>query len=90
MGGGYGGGMAQAPVEDITNVTENFYGTDPAGSDFTADQGSGWQTADYDDPSINPMDDSSGLDTASNFTDASDSGGGFLDGLFGGGDDDWV
>lgn len=91
MGGGYGGGMAQAPVEDITNVTENFYGSDPSGIDSSGG-GQGWQTADYNDPSINPMDDGSGFDAASNFSDSSGSGGGFFDGLFGGGggDDDWV
>ncbi|WP_407275873.1 DUF2076 family protein [Halothiobacillus sp. DCM-1] len=88
-GGGFGGGMAQAPVEDITNVTENFYGSDAA-----TDGGQGWQTADYNDPSVNPLDDgSSGLDS-SGWSDASDDtgSGGLFDGLFGGGDggDDWV
>lgn len=92
-GGAFGGGMAQAPVEDITNVTENFYGTDPSGNG-----GQGWQTADYNDPSINPLDDNSGsgFDPTGGLSDAgdvaSDGGGGFFDGLFGGGgdSDDWV
>jgi hypothetical protein len=42
----------------------------------------------FDDPAANPIDpiqsDNSGL------FDQDDSGGGFFDGLFGGGDDDWV
>ncbi len=93
-GGGYGNGLAQAPVEDITNVTENFYGADSANPDPAGDSADlgGWQNANYDDPSVNPFDstgadpsafDSAGLDDASG-------GGGFFDGLFGGGDDDWV
>lgn len=95
MGGGLGGSAmaGNQPVEDVTNITENFYGSSP---DMNAGINTGgWDnnsmidsgTA-FDDPAANPIDpiqsDNSGL------FDQDDSGGGFFDGLFGGGDDDWV
>ena len=94
MGGGLGGSTmaGNQPVEDVTNITENFYGSSP-------DMGAGMNTGGwdnnsmidsgsaFDDPAANPIDpiqsDNSGL------FDQDDSGG-FFDGLFGGGDDDWV
>lgn len=95
MGGGLGGGAlaGNQPTEDVTNITENVYGSSPdTGADANAggwdnsgmtDAGSG-----FDDPMADPIDpmqaDSSGI------FDQDDAGGGFFDGLFGGGDDDWV
>ncbi len=103
MGGGLGSNAmaGELPVDHVTNVTENFYGTDPNASDSM--DSSGWNNGNmadlgnsaFDDPAANPIDPSSfnddGLvDLASNQTDDDGSGGGFFDGLFGGGDDDWV
>lgn len=94
-----GGGLSSStmagnqPVEDVTNITENVDGSSP---DMNADMNTGgWNNnsmtdagSGFDDPSANPIDpmqsDNSGL------FDQDDSGGGFFDGLFGGGDDDWV
>lgn len=95
MGGGLGGSAlaGNQPVEDVTNLTENVYES-PA--DMSADTVSGgWDNASmadngsaFDDPMADPIDpmqsDNSGL------FDQGNSGGGLFDGLFGGGDDDWV
>ncbi|MBD3816704.1 MAG: DUF2076 domain-containing protein [Halothiobacillus sp.] len=95
MGGGLGGSAlaGNQPVEDVTNITENVYES-PA--DMSADTASGgWDNASmtdngsaFDDPMADPIDpmqsDNSGL------FDQDDAGGGFFDGWFGGGDDDWV
>ncbi|OZB82207.1 MAG: hypothetical protein B7X28_03880 [Halothiobacillus sp. 13-55-253] len=95
MGGGLGGSAlaGNQPVEDVTNLTENVYES-PA--DMSADTASGgWDNASmadnssaFDDPMADPIgpmqSDNSGL------FDQDNSGGGLFDGLFGGGDDDWV
>lgn len=95
MGGGIGDNTMAGtpPAEDVTNITENFYGNEP---DISGDTGAaGWNdnnltdsSSAFDDPTADPIDpfqaDNQGL------FDQDDSGGGFLDGLFGGGDDDWV
>ncbi len=95
MGGGLGGSAlaGNQPVEDVTNITENVYES-PA--DMSADTVSGgWDNASmadngsaFDDPMADPIgpmqSDNSGL------FDQDNSGGGLFDGLFGGGDDDWV
>lgn len=94
MGGGMGGSTmaGNLPTEEVTNITENFYGSSP---DMNTDLSSGgWDNAAmsntdsnsvFDDPTADPTQfDNDGL------FDQSDSGGGFFDGLFGGGDDDWV
>lgn len=88
MGGGLGGGTlaGNQPVEDVTNITENFYETSP-GSDMNT---GGWDNSNspFDNPAADPIDpmqaDSSGM------FDQGDSGGGFFDGLLGDSDDDWV
>lgn len=98
MGGGMGGSTmaGNLPTEEITNVTENFYGSSPdMNTDLNTDLSSGgWDNAAmtnadnnsvFDDPTADPTQfDNTGL------FDQNDSGGGFFDGLFGGGDDDWV
>ncbi|OZB35946.1 MAG: hypothetical protein B7X35_00780 [Halothiobacillus sp. 14-56-357] len=95
MGGGLGGSAlaGNQPVEDVTNITENVYDSSPdTGADANA---GGWDNSGmtdnssaFDDPMADPIDpmqaDSSGM------FDQDDAGGGFFDGLFGGGDDDWV
>ncbi|WP_298219822.1 DUF2076 domain-containing protein [Halothiobacillus sp.] len=88
MGGGLGGGAlaGNQPVEDVTNITENFYETSP-GTDMST---SGWDnsTSPFDNPAADPIDpmqaDSSGM------FDQGDSGSGFFDGLLGDSDDEWV
>jgi hypothetical protein len=110
MGGGHGlmggndwGGNA-APT-DVTNITENFYGSNPA-SDPTAGGSSGWSNTPldggsfsgldtgFDDPASNPINpQTAGQDDWTSQTASDDSGdsGGLFDGLFGdGGDDSWV
>lgn len=95
MGGGLGSSAmaGNPPVEDVTNITENFYGASPDMN--TGMNTGGWDNnsmidsgSAFDDPAANPIDpmqsDNSGL------FDQDDSDGGFFDGLFGGGDDDWV
>ena len=109
MGGGNAGLMGGAglagnalPTEDITNVTENFYGADTPPDLSTADAGSGWDNAAFNDPSADPINDpasdsnmnfDSTADNSSLFdTSGDDNSGGFFGGLFGGGSghDDWV
>lgn len=101
MGGGMGGSTmaGNLPTEEVTNITENFYGSSPdMNTDLNTDLSSGgWDNAAmtnadgssvFDDPAANPIDPTPfGND---GLFDQSDSGGGFFDGLFGGGDDDWV
>jgi hypothetical protein len=90
------------PTENITNVTENYYGNETNPDLSTADNGAGWDNSAFNDPSADPINDQS-LDSNMDFnTTADDSSlfdsqnnddsGGFFGGLFGGGsgDDDWV
>lgn len=98
MGSGMGGSTmaGNLPTEEVTNITENFYGSSPdMNTDLNSDLSSGgWDNATmtnadnnavFDDPTADPTQ----FDNAGLF-DQSDSSGGFFDGLFGGGDDDWV
>lgn len=102
--GGNGWAGATEPTE-VTNITENFYGTEPNGAGMgTAD--AGWSNSlpndGFDDPAADPANpkyaslDDDGFDPGFGGSAADDSGGGpfdgFLgDGFFGGGDDDgWV
>jgi hypothetical protein len=71
MGGGNAGlmggsGLAGngAPVEEVTNITENFYGN-ASGSDLnTADNTAGWDNSAFNDPSADPINDpSTGADS---------------------------
>ncbi|MHB1230705.1 MAG: DUF2076 family protein [Halothiobacillus sp.] len=103
--GGNGFESSAMPTENVTNVTENFYGTDTASTadnTSTADTSSGWDSSAFNDPSADPINDpmggsGAGFDSAADnsglFDQSSgDDSGGFFGGLFGGGsgDDDWV
>lgn len=81
MGGGNSGlmggsGLAgnTAPVEDITNVTENVYNNAPNPDLSATDTNTGWDNAAFNDPSADPMNDPSNT-TGTFDTGNSDSGG---------------
>ncbi|MHB9022090.1 MAG: DUF2076 family protein [Halothiobacillus sp.] len=99
--GGNGLGSSAMPTENVTNVTENFYGTDAASTaanTSTTDTSSGWDNSAFNDPSADPINDpmggsDAGFDsTADNGSLFDQSSGDDSGGLFGGGsgDDDWV
>ncbi|MGC8697302.1 MAG: DUF2076 domain-containing protein [Halothiobacillus sp.] len=105
MGGGHSGLMGAGnalPTENITNVTENYYGNQPNPDLATADSSGGWDNSAFNDPNADPINDPASdsnmnfdptADNSSLFDSAStDDSGGFFGGLFGGGsgDDDWV
>lgn len=84
------------PVEDVTNISENFYGVSP--DTALGQDAGGWDNAAmnddrsvFDGPAANSVDPSE-FDNGGLFdqADAGDSGGGLFDGLFDDGDDDWV
>lgn len=110
MGGGNAGLMGGSglagnalPSENVTNVTENYYGNEASPDLSAADTGGGWDNAAFNDPAADPVNDP-GNDLSNNWdntadnsslfdTSGNDDSGGFFGGLFGGGDsgdDDWV